>query len=727
MLLRVRRHAVGVDGFEQRARFRVQREDEGRAPADDEGAVAGSCSGTPPRAARRSRGGASPPRSASANSEPSTPGNTVAGREAEPPPAEAEAGPPNPNPPPRAASSSSSSSAASGNAGAARSACARTSGPPDEKVHSVSPVRRSSACTVPSSSETSRGSLSRTTPPGGSRPARRPPRALPPRGRRRLGARRRPRRTRARPEARQSATSAHAARPPRPPTRPSMAAERPTERPSKSPSSARAAPERRPRGMRQVAGRHDETTKPRAARRRSLPNDDREGASVSQAQDGGRFSRSLPNAKWVVWDLASAAGGESAICVAVGFVRWTRSTVCDSRRARTSARHAPPACRLLIGSRDITRCIFTRWRVVRVRDESRSRRGSADHRAPDAHARHTLHQQQWPLPLPPLPSSPPASRSPGTSRARVSRDGFRRAMLSAARSDDDWPIGLSRARSLARLATPRVGSSATLTSNPPRRVPHDPQEVLREVPDQGPRRRPRPRRGTSAPVATGTFENRSAREQPSRPVFRTRARSANPTPAPARTANAPRPRRPTHSRAPAPSSAPFAAHRSPPRAPASPSRAQGEAAPEKKAEKPAEPKPEPSPPSGAKVRRDPDPPPPRYRPEPAARAARAARPGGAEGTRGADRSKRRGSDGDRPPPGKMDDCERRNRTPIRSDPPPASLRPPTRESLSLLPPPPARPGHTHRALDRVLDRASANRSLTFVGPLRARVFSVVVL
>ena len=124
---------------------------------------------------------------------------------------------------------------------------------------------------------------------------------------------------------------------------------------------------------------------------------------------------------------------------------------------------------------------------------------------------------------------------------------------------------------------------------------------------------------------------------------------------------------------------------------------------------------------------DPDPPPARYRPEPAARAARAARPGGAEGTRGADRSKRRGSDGDRPPPREKWTIAR-SETERRSDP---IRRPPLfahrRASLSLSsPPPPRAPGHTHRALDRVLDRASANRSLTFVGP-SARVFSAVVL
>lgn len=36
-------------------------------------------------------------------------------------------------------------------------ACARTSGPPDEKDHIASPVARSTACTVPSRRETSRG------------------------------------------------------------------------------------------------------------------------------------------------------------------------------------------------------------------------------------------------------------------------------------------------------------------------------------------------------------------------------------------------------------------------------------------------------------------------------------------------------------------------------------------------------------------------------------------
>ena len=89
---------------------------------------------------------------------------------------------------------------------------------------------------------------------------------------------------------------------------------------------------------------------------------------------------------------------------------------------------------------------------------------------------------------------------------------------------------------------------------------------------------------------------------------------------------------------------------------------------------------------------------------------------GAEATRGADRSKRPRSDGDRP--WKMDDCEA-NRTPIRSDPPPPLFAHRRASSLSL--PPPARP-HTHRALDCVPDRASANRSLTPSAP--PRVFFV---
>ena len=75
-------------------------------------------------------------------SAPSTPGNTTAG-------------------PPRLGRSATASVASPGprwsHAPRAGRACARTSGPPDEKLHSDSPVARATACTVPSRRDTSNG------------------------------------------------------------------------------------------------------------------------------------------------------------------------------------------------------------------------------------------------------------------------------------------------------------------------------------------------------------------------------------------------------------------------------------------------------------------------------------------------------------------------------------------------------------------------------------------
>ena len=77
----------------------------------------------------------------SAYSAPSTPGNTTAG-------------PPRVD---RSATASVSSSGAWSHSPRAGRACARTSGPPDEKLHNDSPVARSTACTVPSRRDTSNG------------------------------------------------------------------------------------------------------------------------------------------------------------------------------------------------------------------------------------------------------------------------------------------------------------------------------------------------------------------------------------------------------------------------------------------------------------------------------------------------------------------------------------------------------------------------------------------
>ena len=77
----------------------------------------------------------------SAYSAPSTPGNTTAGA-------------PRVD---RSATASVSSPSAWSHSPRAGRACARTSGPPDEKLHSDSPVARSTACTVPSRRDTSNG------------------------------------------------------------------------------------------------------------------------------------------------------------------------------------------------------------------------------------------------------------------------------------------------------------------------------------------------------------------------------------------------------------------------------------------------------------------------------------------------------------------------------------------------------------------------------------------
>ena len=73
--------------------------------------------------------------------EPSTPGNTTAG-------------------PPRLgrnATDAESSRLASTSPCTGAAVCARTKGPPEEKLHSDAPVSRSTACTVPSNRDTSRG------------------------------------------------------------------------------------------------------------------------------------------------------------------------------------------------------------------------------------------------------------------------------------------------------------------------------------------------------------------------------------------------------------------------------------------------------------------------------------------------------------------------------------------------------------------------------------------
>ena len=77
----------------------------------------------------------------SAYSAPSTPGNTTAG-------------PPRVD---RSATASVSSPGGWSHSPRAGRACARTSGPPDEKLHSDSPVARATACTVPSRRDTSNG------------------------------------------------------------------------------------------------------------------------------------------------------------------------------------------------------------------------------------------------------------------------------------------------------------------------------------------------------------------------------------------------------------------------------------------------------------------------------------------------------------------------------------------------------------------------------------------
>ena len=267
----------------------------------------------------------------------------------------------------------------------------------------------------------------------------------------------------------------------------------------------------------------------------------------------------MPNGSFGIWHRLPGANPRFA-SRSVSFAgRDRRSVTRDALGPPRAARHPRAGFSLAL---EISRAAFS-LAGESFGCETRAGRGAAARtiEAPDAHARHTLHQQQWPLPLPPLPSSPPASRSPGTSRARVSRDGFRRAMLSAARSDDDWPIGLSRARCLARLATPRVGSSATLTSEPPATRPSRPAGSSPRSP------RPRP----ASPSASAPRYVRARRDRHLRKSIRARTTIASRFPDPSavgKPTRRPRERRTRRDRDDSPTARPRALVRAVRRSPA---------------------------------------------------------------------------------------------------------------------------------------------------------------
>ena len=200
-------------------------------------------------------------------------------------------------------------------------------------------------------------------------------------------------------------------------------------------------------------------------------------------------------------------------------------------------------------------------------------------------------QKQWPLSAPPLPSSPPAPRSPGTSSIAPARAFPGRERVGSGNvSSSDARAARRRDKSSSRATAPHARATSRLTAPSPSPAPPSTANSP-----------PRPRTRLASPSACARRYVRPALERHPSPMARFRFPVAR-LPGARRPATAA-----THENTPRRSRRSLSARahrpvRSPPRPPSRPP--QDEAAPAEKA--PEEKKPEPiGPPRGSKVRLSP--------------------------------------------------------------------------------------------------------------------------